>query len=54
MHSDVPNKLLHCIVFEVAIPSMHLKCLIADLLRKNRLYMWENKCKQFSANRDSQ
>lgn len=47
MHSDVPNKLLHCIVFEVAIASMHLKGLIADLLSKNRLYMWKTKANSY-------
>lgn len=37
MYSDVSDKLLHCVVFEVTIATMHLKCLIADLLSTNRL-----------------
>lgn len=37
MYSDVSDILLHCVVFEVTVATMHLKCLIADLLSTNRL-----------------
>ena len=31
MYSDVPDKLLHCVVFEVTVATVHLKSLVADL-----------------------
>lgn len=34
MYSDVSDKLLHCVVFEVTVPTMHLKSLVTDLLGK--------------------
>lgn len=38
MYSDVSDILLHCVVFEVTVAAVHLQCLIADLLRNNRLH----------------
>lgn len=32
VHSDVSDKLLHGVVFQVAVSSVHLKCLVANLL----------------------
>lgn len=36
MDSDVPHKLLHCVVFKVTVPTVHLKSLVADLLNTSR------------------
>lgn len=36
MDSDVPDKLLHCVVFKVTVPTVHLKSLVADLLNTSR------------------
>lgn len=32
VHADVPDKLLHGVVFQVAVTSVHLECLVANLL----------------------
>lgn len=31
MYSDVSDKLLHCVVFEVTVTTVHLESLVADL-----------------------
>ena len=35
MYSDVTDELLHRVVFEVTVPAVHLKGLVADLLRED-------------------
>lgn len=35
MYSDVSDKLLHSVVFEVTVPTVHLESLVADLLSNN-------------------
>lgn len=50
VHSDVSDKLLYSVVFQVAVSSMHLKCLVANLLglQEATLRAWEKKKKQIS------
>lgn len=41
MDSDVPDVLLHSIVFEVAIPAVELKGIVTDLQNKVQMCMKE-------------
>lgn len=47
VHSDVSDKLLYSVVFQVAVSSVHLKCLVANLLglQEATLRAWEKKKK---------